>query len=330
MISSSWLDPAAYPRLLPHVGRHKDAVYFGAARVAPLSVGEAEFLDRCDGTRTLAGAASGCNVSADFIASAARWMIWWPAPVAARANAAPRRPIERLVLSAHPEDAWLGMGGRMIAEAEEVSTLVQTVFQVYTGAHGASFRTTRELAMACADETITAAQLGGVACECFSIPEYEARRLHHMPDEAARELLQLRIADLLAELGPREVFAPAALDGDVDATLVFEAVLGLLGEGILEGNLHLYEDSPSTLGERQVDEFLLRFEGTLLDPWQYYREVSAALARTESLLDVFSCRLDVLRKHAALDGARRNAREGGSAGALAAERFWEISFAALE
>lgn len=331
MIVPPQLDPGAYPRRLPHLGFHKGAVYFGAARVASVSIGEGSFLDRCDGTRTLAEAAAGCNVTLDFIVSAARWLIWWPEPLAPRVNAAPRGPIERLVLSPHPEDAWLGMGGRLIAESREIPTLVQNGFQVFTGAHGARFRTTRELAMACTDEAATAATLGGVASGGFGVPEHEARRLHRIPDAAAREILQLRIADVLADVRPREIFVPAALGGEPDAALLFEAVLGLLGEGALEPDLHLYDDAPSTLGERHVDEFLLRFEDAFLEPRRYYCDVSDAIAKKEALLDVFCCRLDAPRRRADwAAGVVRNAKESGLTGATAAERFWEVGFAALE
>lgn len=331
MIVPPQLDPDAYPLRLPHLGFHKDAVYFGTARVASVSIGEGWFLDRCDGTRTLAEAVAGCNVTPDFIVSAARWLIWWPEPIAARVNAEARHPVERLVLSPHPEDVWLGMGGRLVAESGDIRTLVQTGFQVFTGAHGARFRTTRELAMACTDEAATAATLGGVAYGCFGVPEYEARRLHRISDAAAREILQLRIADLLADVRPREVFVPAALGGEPDAALLCEAGLGLLGEGALEADLHLYEDAPSTLGERQIDEFLLRFEGAFFEPRLYYRDVSGVMAKKEALLDVFACRLDAPRRRADwADGVVRNAKESGLKGATSAERFWEVGFAALE
>jgi hypothetical protein len=328
-VNAAHLDPTAYPLLLPHIGYHRDAVYFGSTRLAAVSRGEGGFLDRCDGTRTLAEAAAGCGASPDFIVGAARWLIWWPEPVAPPLGE-PRRPVERLVLSPHPEDAWLGMGGRIMAESRGVPTLVQSAFQVFTGAHGARFRTTRELAMACMDEAATAARLGEVACGGFGVPEREARRLHRVPDEAARELLQIRLAELLADLRPREVFVPAALGGDADAALLLDAVLALLGGGVLEADLHLYEDAPSTHGERQVDDFLLRFEDAFVAPRRYYFDIGGVLAKKRSLLDVFACRLDHLRRRAAADGALRNAQDSGVAGSLTAERFWNIGFAALE
>jgi hypothetical protein len=272
---------------------------------------------------------AGCDVSPEFVVSAARWLIWWPSPVAPQAITDPHRPIERLVLSPHPEDAWLGMGGRILSEPD-VPTLVQGAFQVFTGALGVRFRTTRELAMACTEEAITAARLAAVGCGCFGIPEREARRLHRIPDDAARELLQIKITDLLADHRPREVFVPAALDGAADATLLLDAVLALIGDGVLEADVHAYEDAPSTLGERQVDDFLLRFEDAFVTPRRYYWDVREVMAQKETLHDVFACRLEAPRRRAASAGLTRNAQDSGLDGSTAAERFWAIGFAALE
>jgi hypothetical protein len=324
------LDPGAYPLLLPHFGYHGDAVYFGPTRVASVSVGEGWFLSRCDGTRTLAQAAAGCGVSPDFVAGAARWMVWWPRPIAPVPSVEPCGRVERLVLSPHPEDAWIGMGGRILSEAADVATLVHHTFQVFTGRHGASYRTTRELAMACTDEAAAASRLGGVASGAFRVPEHEARRLHHFPEEAAHQLLRLKLTELIAALDPNEIFVPAAVKGGPDSLLLCEVLLGLFADGTLEAELHLYDDAPDPLGQRLIDDFLLRFEGAFLAPLSYYYDFSRVRAQKESLLDVFACRLDDRRRRAARDGAKCNAGEGKLEGAAGAERFWEIGFSSVE
>jgi len=329
MSESVLFDHTSYPLLLPHFGYHDDAVYFGPTRVAPVAEGEGWFLDRCDGSRTFADALTGCNFSADFIAGIAHWLIWWPEPVAST-GVAPRQSVDRLILCARTEVPWTAMGGTIIGDAADHSTLVQCAFQMFTGGHRDAFRTTRELALACDDEAATAARLAGVEYDSFTIPQHEARRVRGIEDAAAFEILQSRIAELIVERNPAKVYVGAALDDDPDTALLQRAVLSLLGDGVLDAALYLYEDVPALIGERQIDDFVLQFENAFLESRSLYRDITPLRARKAAILEVFQCRLDAATRHTAGEHAAVNSAVSGFAQSEAAERLFEIAFAALE
>jgi len=310
-----------YPVLLPHFGYHGSDVYFGSTRLASVAKREGWFLLRCDGTRTLAEAADGGGISADFLAAVWRWFAWWHEPVATPMITQSAAAIERLVLSHVPEAPWFAMGGSLLA-SPDVSTLLVTCFETSTGAFASGYRSSTELAMAISDEARMAARLAGVQYDAYGIQE---TRLSASP--FIEQLLRNRIGEVIARRKPRTVYVPAAVGPSRAARALHDAVMSLVGEGTITSSIYTYPDLPATYGERYVDESYARYESSFLAPEERYQDVTASASRKDMLLDVFLCRATgaqrrAWRQSAALHAARVQ-------GAAAVERFWEMNFVEL-
>src|SRR5688572_7807876 len=114
------LDPRAYPMTAPQFACFDGTLYFGRVALGALTAVESEMLNACDGSRSFGDLLARPGVDAQGVARIAPALLWWDRPVVAPTH----RPVQRVVFSPAPEDAWLAMGGRILTEASERSTLV--------------------------------------------------------------------------------------------------------------------------------------------------------------------------------------------------------------
>ncbi len=321
------LDPQAYPLALPHAAAAGDTLYFGRVAVAVLDPSSRAMLEACDGVTTFGELLARVEDPGRAAAMLAPYLIWWDEPVGESKAAGGR--VERLILSAAPEDAWLAMGGRILLEAAERSTLLVNCFgMVHGGCRPEAFSTPEELSLAARDELATAARMAGVAAETWAAPDDELRRSHirGLADDAPalREVLRGLLRALLRRTRPRQVWTSASADARSGASALLWVLLEMLAAGELEAELHLYPEAPSVLGERGVDEFLARFEHSYFSLREYSVEIAGTAHRKAALHEVFRTRVDRLRRDYWEQSAVRNARLAGG-GMRAAERFWQVT-----
>lgn len=331
-LKSLRLDPRSFPVVLPHISCFRNQVYFGGKYITSLMPAEAEFLKSCGGMRTLAEIVNDTGTDARCAAHLARWFVWWDRAISEAPEAS--EAIERLVLTAGPEDAWFGMGGRLLLEAPQTSTMVLTCFGTLTGTrYREVFRTPDEVSTICRDEAALAARLAHVRQQVWGIPEQDVRYWggsnHASEQEALAAILRGIIIDVLGKYRPRQIFIPTATRLFSDAKLLFEILLSLFVEGRLKADLHIYEDAPAANGHRPVDEFLSRFESSYIAPEEYFVDVTECIHRKFSLLEVFRCRFNRLGRDAWERSARRNALLAGFSGQRFVERFWKVGVAGL-
>lgn len=330
---SPLLDPDSFPILLPHVTCLEDDVYVGNRHIARLHPHQSAFLRSCDGSRTLTEVIRATQVETVYVTQVAGWLLWWPEAVQ---EVSPfNGSVDRLVICTRPEEAWLGMGGRILLEAQAQRTTVLTCFSPFGGTHYAElFQTPEEFNLACRDEAALAARLAGVDHTVWGIPEHEKRIPAGFAEEHApgllKDILRETIECVIEELRPREVFVPGALSYSTDSGFLLSTTLSLVAEGCLQSDLYVYEDSPSVMGQRQVDEFCSLFEDSFLVPREHYVDITDARVKKTSLLDLFRCRINSFQRQEWFQSAQRNALLSSLPEASSAERFWQIQVRGLE
>jgi hypothetical protein len=325
---STFLDPDAVPFVLPHVSCNGGEVYFGGRFLASVTAAEAKFLSVCDGTRTLAEAAQFARVDARFVARIGPWLLWWHSALGEAPSQAV--PVDRIVLTGRPENAWLSIGGRILQESPRMNTLVVTCFGSSGGVGCApGYPDCTENAFALRDEAAVAARVGRVTQEVWEFPDRALR--NHLPigPDACRstisEALRAAFRAVLAHHEPAAIFVPAAMGDDEDHRLLFTTALELFADGSFTGELHVYEDVPVVSGYRYIDEFLSRFENSYFDFREYYVDITESAAAKSSLVDVFRFRCDPENVRRWVKSAERNSTLAGMAGSRSAERFWKLN-----
>jgi hypothetical protein len=321
---SAFLNPQAFPYLLPHVGYHHGEVLVGTTHREPIAANEGRFLEYCDGTKTLSDIAARFDVTPEFIASVAHWLLWWPDPIKP-----PRDRMDqmapRLVLGARPEDPWLGTGGTVLLDADKITTRMLSCFQISPALH-ASSQSGSDAEFACEDEAALAARVGFVCFEQLGLPAANKRRETDVSDNLILDILREQIAAKVKSLQVTELFVPAGLGHNRDGQLLFEAVLSLIGEGAIMCEVCAYADEPATAGERLVDELHARFENSYLAPREFIRDIGSQMAKKDALLRVFQGRVDSSRRQDWRDSATLVAACARNDKCDGAERFWSLQF----
>ncbi len=326
------LDPRSFPLVRPQIACVDQDVYFGSYAVARVSPVELAFLNACTGQLNLANAAGKAGVDAICVARVSSWLLWWRHAV--EASPQPRRRVDRLVLSATHPGAWLGMAGRLLMEAPAQSTAVITCMGSLGDTHFIdAFPTLAAVSMVCRDEVALVARLARVQQSVLDFPDEDlrARMLADGRDIAplVEDTLRVSLLRILEEHQPAQIFVPCAMGESGDSRLLFDILVSLFAEGIIGGELHLYEDEPATRGHRQVDEFLSRFEGSYLRPSEYFVDVTSSFAERLSVMEVFRGSMVQELRGPWSQTQHRNAVLAGFPGGIA-ERFWKLNVAPIE
>jgi hypothetical protein len=164
----------------------------------------------------------------------------------------------------------------------------------------------------------------------WDLPDADIRPTLADCDADVAAALRVLIDAVLARHRPLQLFAPAALGPSGDARILFDAVLSLYVEGMIEAEVNFFEDAPAVRGYRQVDEFLSRFEGAYLDVRERYVDVSATFTRKSALIDAFRCAIDPHEPARWQESAERSARISGAAGARHSERYWALTVRGIQ
>ncbi|MCK2244363.1 MULTISPECIES: PIG-L deacetylase family protein [unclassified Crossiella] len=240
------LPDAWRPIALPHTEVTATGIRFLGRPVEPPPAGP-DLLARCDGTRALRDFPP---AERDRLRQSHRaGLLVLAPPPRPRAGAAP------VVVSPHPDDAVLALGGLLAARGGRVLD----VFSVETWTSIPYYAARPELTtrLLAAEELVACRVLGADPellgfLDAADRPEHAAGFL--APDPAAGhtgepELFAALTARLAKELtGCAEVYLPLAVGGHVDHLLCREAVLALAARGALPGSrLVFYEDQPYSL-----------------------------------------------------------------------------------
>ncbi|MFH8367691.1 PIG-L deacetylase family protein [Streptomyces sp. NPDC018031] len=216
--------------------------------------GDADLLARCDGSRPLGGFPAAERETVE------RWRregLVVLAPAAGAGPAAPDAPDAPVIVSPHPDDAALALGGTVARQGARFLD----VFSVETWTKEPYYadrpELTRRLLL---DEEAVAARVLGARVELLGFVDAADRDLRRDAFFAAtawsggfaQEEPELfgAVTDRLAALldGAAEVYAPLGVGGHVDHLACREAVLALARDGRLDGaRVAFYEDQPYSL-----------------------------------------------------------------------------------
>jgi LmbE family N-acetylglucosaminyl deacetylase len=339
-LPSSRLLLSAYPCRLPHVGIDGGELFFGRRKDDLAGDAEREFLELADG-RTSFGEILGRRPHLMMAAGMSRHAVWLSASLEPGPAAA--GPL-CLLLGAHPGDVELSMAGLILRRGrrglrgEEAARFVHLCCfsrQIETQVPDA-FGSPLELTAIRRDESHLADAVLGIETRYLDLPEYVLRQTHEdrarliLPPDEMEAALRIALHEILAELAPEQVYAPAAVGDHPDQRMIFDAVLELYEQESFPGvSYHLYENFPLSASYLNVDGFLSRFEGSYLglDPW--FEEVGGILAEKLTLAEIFRSRLDLACRPLLFEVAARNARLARLADGAGSERFWTLRDAAL-
>ncbi|WHT23235.1 hypothetical protein N8J89_19820 [Crossiella sp. CA-258035] len=240
------LPDAWRPIALPHTEVTATGMSFLGRPVEP-PVADPDLLARCDGSRALREFSS---AEQDLLRHGHRaGLLVLAPPPRPRAGEAP------VVVSPHPDDAVLALGGLLAARGGRVLD----VFSVETWTSRPYYAARPELTtrLLVAEELVACRVLAAEPellgfLDAADRPERAAGFL--APDPVAGhtgepELFAALTARLAKELaGCAEVYLPLAVGGHVDHLACREAVLALAARGALRNSrLHFYEDQPYSL-----------------------------------------------------------------------------------
>jgi LmbE family N-acetylglucosaminyl deacetylase len=325
------MDPDAFPVAIPHVSWTENTFFFGNRPVQPAEADTWALLKECDGSRRLHELMAERHASADELAVIAPWLVWLDAPPSPGVAAAP--PFTRMILTAQPEDAWIGMGGRLLKESAEHSTLVVTCFGLLGQCLDPdAFPTLDQISAISRDECVLAARATGVSHDTWDLPSrgpWQSAQSLAANAEWKKSLLQDIILDALARVRPVEIFTPLAIHPHSDAGLLMEVLLAMYVDGSLENEtqLHVYEAPDGRMAPRTVDEFLARFERSYIGLRDYFCAITECHERKRSLLEVFRSRVAWPAREAAAETSARNALLAQFGVGARAERFWQVGMA---
>lgn len=252
--------PADHPLALPHLGRENGRFTFLGAEIDGELFGPLQeaLWRRCDGSRPMTG------FSAEEQRTITRWheagmVLLAPAPAdpAGRRPPGPPGPSGPVVVSPHPDDAQLALGGWLARDGGHVVDVFST--EVWTVRRPYQDRPELTSRLIVAEEHV-ACRVLGVSVELLGFLDAAERPAWKQgfftageddlePARREPELLEEVTARLAATLpSDRLVLAPLAVGGHADHVLCREAALRLLADGVLApGRLAFYADMPYSL-----------------------------------------------------------------------------------
>ena len=265
-------------------------------------------------------------------------LVWWDRPLRNRAEPPARGGC--LVISAHPDDIELSMGGWLLRHRDErvITHAICFTELAHTELPEAFPSACEATAVRRAEAWLAAAMLGLHRVD-LQLPDFglrsqqaDAARLAELQTDIAK-LLRIELYRLIRATTPREIFCPAAIGNHPDHRIIFDLVLDMYDTDELSGiAVHFYEDAPYASAYGEIDAYLARFESSYLtvDPW--VEEISAVLELKQTLCMAHRSQVwpDLPGVIAAL--AERNAEfldPPDATGVRAAERFWTLADKAL-
>ena len=326
-----------YPVVLPQFTIRNQSVRFGGVHVSDCDAQEERFARRCDGLTPFREVVAQDRLVGG-IAATAPYLGWLRRPLAP--EEASSTPGESwLIISPHPDDAELSMGGLLLKHRGAVqATNVVCFSQLGHTIYPHAFVKPAEVTAVRRDEALLAAAVAGMETRFFDLPEYGLREAlipaKHFDDreDELREQLKLRLYAAISEAQPTKVFAPASIGDNPDHRLVFDIVLEFVDEDLFPDlEVHFYEDFPYAAAYEDVDDFLSRFEHSYLDVEAWSEDISEVLEEKGILCDIYRTQFrrglnKSLEKVANRTGALL---DSASEPSRATERFWTAGIFAV-
>lgn len=326
---------SGYPVMLPHFFVADGGLYFGDSYLRTMDPDEAEFATLCDGRKTFREIISQME-SAAGRAATAPYLTWLSEPLgAAPVREAPLDGGRWLVLSPHPDDAELSIGGTLFARPEGVDAVNVICFSdlLYTQ-FSQAFSQSFAVNAIRRDEALLAGAAMGVEVEFLGFPELAYRQAMTTEDafldteKEIRQALKLRLLHVIRKHRPTHVFAPAGIGDHGDHRMIFDCVIEFVDDDIFpETTFHLFEDFPYSASQQAVDDFLSRFEYSYLDVVTHFQDTSAFAARKAAVTDIYRSQFRRgITDHVLRAGTRTAAMaaKGAPEPKASAERYWTI------
>ncbi len=326
---------SGYPVILPHFTIQDGGLYFGDSYLRAMDPDEVEFAALCDGRMTFRDIIAVMQ-SAAGRAATAPYLTWLSEPLGAEAVADTAPEGGRwLVLSPHPDDAELSLGGTLFARPEGVDAVNIVCFSdlLYTQ-FAQAFPQPFAVNAVRRDEALLAGAALRVGVEFLGFPELAYRQA--MAEESSflevekeiRQALKLRLLHVIRKHRPTHVFAPAGIGDHGDHRMIFDCVIEFVDDDVFpETTFHLFEDFPYSASQQAVDDFLSRFEYSYLDVVTHFQECTPFAARKAAVTDIYRSQFRRgITEHVQRAGKRTAAiaAKGAADDKAAAERYWTI------
>lgn len=324
-----------FPVALPHFSVDATGqLRFGSTPLKAIEPEEADFFWRCDGRTSLREIMAECP-SAAGRAATAQYLVWLSEPLAPAATPRDQAAERWLVLSPHPDDAELSLGGTLLARPEgvEVRNVVCFSDVIHAQVAGA-FPEPVLVATVRRDEALLAGSAINMDVDFLGFPEQLYREVSAAgrdPEPIERDvraMLKLRLHHLIKAYQPHRVFAPAAIGNHGDHRMVFDCVIEFVDHDLFPGTaFHLYEDFPYCASGQAVDDFLARFELSYLDVSTSFVDISPVLPRKMAIAEIFRSQFNrSIATHIKRAGERTAAIAAGASPVegVAHERYWTI------
>ena len=269
-----------YPILLPHFEVLEEAVRFLGKDLYAVANPVARALSMCDGRRTIGEITKATGISpAELMHQHEEGrLIFWHAPLADDADEADTAEV--IVVSPHPDDAPLSLGGRMLARRlgarkAGVADLVINVFS-----RTAWTRFPRQLADAehiaavRAEEEELVARLAHLRLRMLGLPEAMLRghkladvftAAFTQDDDIVRGQLTNALTKLAAANPKATWYLPLGIGNHIDHRIVQQGSLAALQQArVPEEQILFYEELPYAVKEKTDGDFIATLNGRAL------------------------------------------------------------------
>jgi LmbE family N-acetylglucosaminyl deacetylase len=264
-----------YPLLLPHCRVTDDglAVFSRPPQAMPSSLCQA--LRHCDGTRSLSRICGETGIKRRDLLALRRQqaLILWPRPVAP--DMAQPRDVRHIIISPHPDDALLCMGGLMLQQPPG-STLVIDVFtQTAWTRFPTELNDVRQIAAVRRSEDRCALRLCGAALCDAQLPEALLRdhlyaNVFTDPPAPWDQEVMAGLAPLMslaARWPAARWYLPLSVGNHLDHRIVRDtAATSLRQQGLHPRQLRYYEDLPYAVSLPGIPDFAAAMPGHRLVP----------------------------------------------------------------
>ena len=326
------LQVGSYPCLLPHVWLETKGLFLDGILQAEVSHRAINFCRHCDG-QTLFGELKAHLPDPEDLAQVLPFLVWLDRPLGENRAGAEGERI--LILAPDGQEGFLSMGAYLFNRRGQLRGTYVTCFSQTTPKPRCrdDIPVSQTTAMR-VDETNFCARILGLETRFLGLPEHSERSQAHEAHEVCHtKTLSLHLYNLIEELQPDQVFAPAALAGHPDQRMISTIVQDFFEQGYFSCGWSLYEDFPACCTYLNVDNFLARFEHGSVEVRPYVEAVGEAETGKGMLLEIARSRYEPEEKRRLRVTAQNQAFYEQPdqplippAGAL--ERFW--SFVKLE
>lgn len=317
-----------YPLLLPHVHISGNCLWLGDNLICGLSAAEEQYCLLANGTNPHSDMIARSGVT-DLQAGISAFILYLHEP----ARAIKESPLKKmLVISPNPQTGYLSTGGTLLKHTDAEAVHVICFSRTNDCSFPQVFKSTDDVSAIRRDEAEICSRICGAKNIFLHYPAYSLRKTNWPRDssaEAPNDLaanLGLSLYALIKKISPDIIFAPAAIGGHPDHSMIHRIVLSFFKEDrIGNAKLLLYQDFPYTVAYNMVDDFLYSTECSFVKLEDHFEDVSGHVTAKELLYDACFSILPPAEKQLALHILRRNRLAcPGLRQAEAIEHFYEV------